>query len=260
MGFNWKSVLGTIVPTIGTVVGKLLGVSNDDCALLYQFTNQDDTSCEASIVKKDGKIILWNRSENENGVITLSLPKVGTLEPQTFTLKQGQSIELDSLFRDCANHDSTKLMISASNNEEAIQKGVDNASEQFHICAAASDVCTDGNTPVRLGSYLTVVCSREKAIFTSANHQIIHISVANFQGRNDQKIKLMDIPAAPQNSGTVVEVKFPSEFPEGTVLDIDVEVEMGGLTNIMEAQKSWCNIRSLNPDEITQLKSIPVIH
>lgn len=259
MGFNWKSALGTIVPTIGTVVGKLLGVSNDDCALLYQFQNQEDTGCEASIVKRDGKIVLWNRSENEHGVITLSLPKVGALEPQTFTLKQGQSMELDSLFSDCANHDSTKLMITASNGEEAVKKGIEGAQEQFHICAAASDVCTDGNTPVRLGSYLTVVCSRDKAIFTSANHQIVHISVANFQGRNDQKMKMLDIPATPQNSGSVVEVKFPSPFPEGTVLDIDVEVEMGNLTEILEAQKGWCKVCNLSDTEIAQLKSVPVI-
>lgn len=259
MGFNWKSALGTIVPTIGTVVGKLLGVTNGDCALYYQFQNQDDAGCEASIVKRDGKIVIWNRSENENGIITLSLPKVGELEPQTFTLTPGQSMELDSLFRDCANHDSTKLMITASNGEEAVKKGIKDAKEQFHICAAASDVCTDGNTPVRLGSYLTVVCSKDKAIFTSANHQIVHISVANFQGRNDQRMKMMDIPATQQDSGSVVEVKFPTAFPEGTVLDIDVEVEMGGLTAILEAQKGWCNIHNLTDTEITQLKSIPVI-
>lgn len=260
MGFNWKSAIGTIMPTVGTIIGKLLGVSSSDGALLYRFHNEANGSCEASIVKKNGHIVLWNRSEDENAVLTLSLPKVGTLEPQTFTLPQDGSIELDSIFQDCANHDSTKLMITASNSGGALASGIDGANEQFHICAAASDVRADGNTATRLGSYLTVVCSPDRAIFTSANHQIINISVANFQGRNDQRIKVMDIPAVSDNSGTVVEVDFPSTFPEGTTLDIDVEVEMGGLTNILEEQKAWCKIQKLSAEEINTLKNIPIIH
>lgn len=66
----------------------------------------------------------------------------------------------------------------------------------------------------------------------SEDHQIINISVAN----------------------------FPSAFPEGTTLDIDVEVEMGGLTNVLETQKAWCNVRQLNAEEVNTLKSIPIIH
>lgn len=259
MGFNWKSAVGTIIPTVGSILGKMLGVSASDGALLYQFADTETDGCEACIVKRDGHIKLWNRSEDENALITLSLPRVGALEPQTVTLRSGESVEMDSFFADCANHDSTKIMLTASNSTEAVKRGINGAGEQFHICAAASDVKADGNTPVRLGSYLTVVCSGDRAIFTSTNHQIINFDVANFQGRNDQRIKVMDIPAVKQDGGTVVEVQFPSPFPAGTVLDIDVEVEMGGLSNILAEQRKWCTVQRVDEEEAKVLRSIPII-
>lgn len=259
MGFDWKSAIGTIAPTVGTIIGKLLGVCEDNSAILYQFHSEENGSCEASIVKKDGELILWNRSEDENAVVTLSLPKVGDLEPQTFTLEQDGIVPLEPIFRSCASHDSTRLMITASNSTGALTRGLNGAGERFHMCAAASDVHADGNTPTRMGSFLTVVCSSDKAIFTSANHQIISISIANFQGRNDQRVKVMDIPAKPQDSGTAVEVIFPFPFPEGTTLDIDVEVEMGDLASILEEQKTWSNVSKMKLEESEQLKRIPVI-
>lgn len=237
-----------------------MGVSASDGLPLYKFPGTDESEgCEACFTRMNGKIVLWNRSMDENAVVSLSVPKVGALQPQTIVIPQNGTLEMDQIFEDCANYDSTKLMVSAMNSTPAVRQGLAAASDLFHICAAASDVPADGNTAVRLGSYLTVVCSPDKAVFTGANRSIHQITAVHFQGRNDQKLRLLDIPATPTDSGTVVEVVFPSPFPDGTVLDIDAEADIGGLADVLKAQTAWCRISYPNAEEIRQLNSKPII-
>ena len=228
--------------------------------MLYKFPGAEESEgCEACFTRMHGKIVLWNRSVDENAVISLSIPKVGGLQPQTIIIPQNGTLEMEQIFQDCANYDSTRLMVSAMNSTPAVKQGLAAASDLFHICAAASDVPADGNTAVRLGSYLTVVCSPDKAVFTGVNRKIQQMTTVHFQGRNDQRLRLLDIPAHPTDSGSVVEVAFPSPFPNGTVLDIDVEADIGGLADVLKEQTAWCKINYPNAEEIRQLNSKPII-
>ena len=76
---DWKKIIGTILPTVGTIAGKFLGVgeaNGEDCAIVYKFASNpsanDGSGCEASFVKRNGKICLFNKSDNENSVVALS--------------------------------------------------------------------------------------------------------------------------------------------------------------------------------------------
>lgn len=56
-----------------------------------------------------------------------------------------------------------------------------------------------------------------------------------------------------------MEVVFPSPFPDGTVLDIDAEADIGGLADVLKAQAAWCRISYPNAEEVRQLNSKPII-
>lgn len=241
---DWKKIIGTILPTVGTIAGKFLGVgeaNGEDCAIVYKFASNpsanDGSGCEASFVKRNGKICLFNKSDNENSVVALSIPKVGDLEPQTILVESGVALQMDEIFRNCANHDSTRLMVTGTDTS-ALES---NGGGGFHVSASGSNVPVDGKTSVRIGTYLSVICYPEKAVFTSANHNISKLRAVNFQGSNDQHLRMMDIGATVTPQGeNVVEIYFPSPFVENASLEIDVEADIDGLKMALQEQKNWC--------------------
>lgn len=257
---DWKAIIGTVVPTVGSIVGKLLGmngIKGEDCAVVYKFASNpgtdDDSGCEASFVKRNGKICLFNKSNDENSIVTLSIPKVGDIEPQTILVEAGVALQLEEIFQNCANYDSTRLMISGTDKKAIMSDSQDS----FHACASGANVPVDGKTSVKIGTYLNVVCSPEKAVFTSANHIINKLRAVNFHGSNDQRLRMLDVKSTvtPQGENLAV-VYFPSPFAQNTFLEIDVEADIGGLKKALEEQKGWCkHLFVPTKEEATAMKS-----
>ena len=233
--------IGTLLPTIGNVLGSLLvggtnelGVNDSGDERIVQYDFDNGLYCQFTYNDDSKEYRVQQITTDPNSTITLSVPAIGDMEGESLTLRGCNGIPVTEIIERCAGADSSKLMLSASRpTKEGMRQ---DASDACHIAAAGRDIPADGVTEKRIGSYLTVVCSTDGAVFRST--RMVHaVTSANFYGRGDSAFTVTDVSARIENNMSVVEVNFPAPFPEGTYLDIDIELDIGGVSAIIAAQK-----------------------
>lgn len=248
LGFNWKSIVGTVISTIGTVATQFLTDANNDGMVLYQFNNspqRDDETAASGVFMKDknGKLVFFNNSVDQSCIITLSFPRIGNAAPETITLSPMDYVEVEQYFKNAVKYDTTEFMLSACNATPENGGG-------FHIAASGSAVQI-GKEPEakRIGNYLTVKCYPEYAEFTAVNHKMQQLSAVTLRGDNDSRIRASRIPAQVVEGDYVATLNFPSPLPEGSSVEIDVEADMLNLEQVLEEQRKQYQIFTMSPDE-----------
>ena len=248
MGF--LSTIGTMLPTLGTILGSLLtgvkATAGNSAVVPYRFG--DGIICG---FKRDdaGKIWFTNSSMDDGKMVTFAVPAIGDQAAETILVSSENKVDVTEIFHECASSDSTTCMISGSavDAARAHAAGMQNA---FHYAAGGRNVPVDGVTTSRIGSFLSVVCHADRAVFTSKK-TIIQITSVNFYGCNDSEVTLTAIPAAASGTGSRVEVLFPTPFAKGAYLTIDVEVDMSDSVSILAEQN-----RMLVPMEKEELHTM----
>lgn len=232
MGFF--QAIGTILPTVGSILGQLLTGGKTATSKVVAYDFGKDFPCGFTKDKETGEYILMNSSMNDDNILTLGVPAIGNMEAETVTIGNGKQAKVSEVFERCAAEDSTKLMLSGCTLDG--KNRIKGSNDVFHIAAGGCNVPVDGVTSKRIGSYLTVTCSPNQAVFKSL--RTIHmITSATFQGNNDSAVTVTNIAAEPDGTGTKVIVPFAKVLPKGTYLNIDVEVDMGDLKKILAEQR-----------------------
>lgn len=251
LGFNWKSIVGTVVSTIGTVASQFLNTSNNDGMVLYNFSgSRKDSDSEASgvFMRKNGKLVFFNNSSDENATITLSFPQIGNATPETITLRATDYVEVEPYFNNAVKQDTTQFMVSCSNSAAANGEG-------FHIAAGGSAIeVAKEPKDRRIGNYLKVKCYPDHAEFTAVNHEMQQLSAVTIQGGNDTRIRANRVPAKTVGGDCVAVVNFPDELPEGSSLEIDVEADMLNLSKVLEEQKKHYRVLTMNKEELEEAR------
>lgn len=246
--------IGTMLPTIGNILGQLLAGLNTKDSLgssnvVYNFG--DDITCGFKM-SDTNEIRLLNSSFDDDKVITFAVPAIGDMEAETIVIPASGSAPVTEIFERCAAADSTTCMLSGSGADAVKLSSLGGASDEFHFAAGGRNIPVDGITSKRIGSFLKVTCDNNKAVFESAR-TIKEITSANFYGCNDSSVTLTNLTAVRKGTGTIVEVIFPAPFPDGTYLDVDVEVDMGDVAMIVAEQR--IKIAKATPEELQTMRN-----
>lgn len=251
LGFDWKSLVGTIVSTIGTVATQFLGSSAEENMVLYNFSGReadDDSNSSGVFMKKNGKLVFFNNSIDENSIITLSFPQIGNSTPETITLGPTDYLEVEPYFSNAARQDTTQFMVSCCNNQNTDGQG-------FHIAASGSAIeVTEQPEEKRIGNYLTVKCYPDHAEFTALNRTMQQLSAVTIRGENDSKIRASRVPAEMVEGDYVATLNFPNKLPVGSSVEIDVEADMMNLSQVLEEQKKHYNILTMSEGELKEAR------
>lgn len=248
LGFNWKSIVGTVISTIGTVATQFLNDTKNDGMVLYRFNTslqRDDETAASGVFMKDknGKLVFFNNSTDPNCIITLSFPRIGNATPETITLSPMDYLEVEPYFKNAVKYDTTEFMLSACNATTEDGGG-------FHIAASGSAIQVSQEPEAkRIGNYLTVKCYPEYAEFTAVNHKMQQLSAVTLRGDNDSRIRASRLPAQVVEGDYVATLNFPSSLPEGSSVEIDVEADMLNLEQVLEEQKEQYRIFRMSPEE-----------
>lgn len=234
-------IVGTLLPTIGNVLGSLLVGETNELGetvsagrRILQYDFDSGLYCQFTYDEEQKEYVMQQITTDPESTMTLSIPAIGGMGGENLTVQGCSGIPVTEMFQRCSGADSSKLMLSVScPGEEAVQQNIANL---FHVAAAGMDIPTDGVTEKRIGSYLTVVCSTEGAVFR-CTRRIQAITSASFHGCGDCGFTVMDVGAKTEGSMSVVEVNFPAPFPEGTCLDIEVEADIVDALSVIAAQK-----------------------
>jgi hypothetical protein len=229
------STVGTILPTVGTILGQLLtsGFKTENGERVVPFNFGGEVS-GGFLRENDGTIKICNSEISSNKHVVFSVPTMGELLAQNIIVPARQEVDITDIFKDAAEYDSSQLIVSGSAHTDSNDN---NSPRTFHYATGGRNIPVDGVTRTHIGSFLTVVCSQNGAVFTSRK-RMVNINSVIFYGNNDTEISLGDISPVlePTTSGSSATIKFPMKLPKGIYLNVDVEIDMQDPQGIYEEQ------------------------
>lgn len=248
------SAIGTILPTVGTILGQLLssiqttdGVGDSSTYVAYDFGEGITGGFKRNA--STGDITLCNTSLDDNAILTFSVPKMGQQEAFMLSVPSTTKIPVTDIFVNAANCDSTKIMLCGSSSDTTSQGILDSANDVFHYASGGSNIPADGVTVSRIGVYLKVVCHEDKAVFTS-DKVIDKITSVSFYGRNDSKVVFSNVPGIQDGMSSTVTVVFPTPFAKGTYLEVDAEVDMCDVKGVLAEQSKKYTMTKMTEEDL----------
>ncbi|MDR0912392.1 MAG: hypothetical protein LBM96_07330 [Methanobrevibacter sp.] len=216
--FDWGSLIQTVVPTIGKVVGGLLGINSiEEGVIEFKFNNAqgEDEDFSSIFCVHDGIYKLFNQSGLESDVVTISFPSIGSFGTETIAVPGGISFELNPLFNRNANQDSTKFeLIGSSTKAQANGGGV-------QISCSGREIPVGDGKSYPIGSYLSAQVEQNQITISSDpdNQGIISLPMASVNSSGDTSIILHDIPVT---SNKEVQIPLPEPLNEGDHVAVGV--------------------------------------
>ncbi|MDR0912394.1 MAG: hypothetical protein LBM96_07340 [Methanobrevibacter sp.] len=217
MGNNGNGLIQIISTTVGKVIG--LGIkSNHDIITLYDFKNIPGADKSFNLVcynDENNHFQLFNRSENYNDIATISFSSIGNSDTKLISIPGRCSYDLNSLFKDNANLDSTTFQVTAS-------------SQNLEYDGKVEMACSAREIPVNgikypFGSYFNVEVMENNIIFSSVQENITlnSISFLCLKSSGDSEFRIFNIPSQNQMN---IEISLPEPLISGILVDIDAVI------------------------------------
>lgn len=257
------STIGKLAPTVGSIIGQLFsGVSSDGGevgVVRYSFTGVNP-GLNADFRNKDGRCFLYNMAMDENAVVSIDVPRKGSLDSQTIAVKSGYNFDMSGLFRDCAENNVDTFGLTACKLETDVQlEAVGVKTACVTISASGFKIPTDGK-PYKVGSYLQVVIEKDHIIVGTVEAlklPIVSISSLIVQGSNDLKSSVFDLDG---KGKIAVPVPVACTFKEGDSVDVDIMCKLGEAGKIIDDSLSHPCMSITSPEEMAMLRSATVLN
>ncbi len=223
---SFTSFMSSILPTIGTVVGALLGANSvEDGVLYYAFRNPNSDSEQvggAVFSCTDGEYTLYNPSVDPEDAISISfLGRSGgpQCSSESYVIPGFHSMGVNALFQTYADNDNSKFELASSVANPTAVTGADNNS--YVQMAVSQKGITAEETPdtTKLGSYLTVALGVEQIAITGTGSMALS-SVSNLEikGSGDTAYRFSNMDAV----DGVVTIDMPEPLLSGDACEVEI--------------------------------------
>ncbi len=251
---NWGSLAASILPTIGDIVGSLIGVTCiEDGVLYYAHKGLDGADPEfASLFYLDeGQYCLYNQSPKTSDVVAMSFPTVGQRGGETLLVPGRQSWDVTAMFQKHAQLEDCDFELSACS---ISQKA--NAQGQGGVQISTSAYEVPLNAKRALGSYMDITVQSQQVLVTPKQGcQIQSLPLLYIQGSGDTGIRVVDAPA--QNGE--VTVQLPQPLQSGTLVTAEIMASMSqqSTQKMLQAQVTRAKQVAMSDALAGRLKSAP---
>ena len=230
---SFGSFVTSILPTIGTVLGKLINCNSlNDGVIRYDLGQPGggdrDAGAEHRVVfgKEGDEVRLYNMATTQNQQVTLSFPGKGDLGPETVTLQGFKSINVSDLFKNQAQMGNSEFALT-TNDPASYDSGPDGAAQDICMSASAYHIPVGDGKPHQVGSYLRVRVDRDQAVVsTTDGRSISGIRMLAVSGASDTAVRLMNLEG-PVSGGDSITARFPEKFPEGESVNVELTAQVG---------------------------------
>ncbi len=256
--FDWGSLVQTVLPTVGTIVGSLLGVESiEDGVYAFDFKGISGVDQDFSSVfykDDDGDYCLFNQSPNQGDTVSISFPSRGNIGSETVIIPGRQSFEVGQMFHDNAQNDLSKFELSGSS-----QGAQNNGTKGVEISCSGHEIPVDGQK-YAIGSYCQAQVNPQQIVISpKGNVNFDSLSMLSVQGSGDTGMKILDVPVKSQQA----QIILPQPLKQGDNVNIELSANVASqssLDNIIEIQKSDKRFKTPNPDVISRIKNAPRIN
>lgn len=149
----------SVIPTIGQVVGQLLGGNDGDYVGFFPSGKSGDDLDTAVFTKDGDSIYLNNTSPYPSDDVVLAFPRQEGIEPETISIPNMTKLNVTNLFHNQseAHNDSFSLTTS---------KGAENNSDGklISIQASGKGIPISANASIKIGSFLEIQVTSDWAL------------------------------------------------------------------------------------------------
>jgi len=255
---NWGSLISTVLPTIGTVVGQLLGVKSiEDGVVTYQFSPEAaagaNAETQASFAYEDGDYYLFNQSVNSGNIVTISFPSKANIGPQTIMIPGRTSFKITQLFKDNADMDNSSFELTAGGGAEAPADGKLSDKSSIKISSSGYNIPVGDGAEHSIGAYLSVKVDEGSVTIIPKAVSLQSLPLVAVHGSGDTTVRVMD---AGGQSGTQATVAFPEPFIKGDQVNVEVMANVSGLTSdrLMKDQEHSGLLSSISDEQWQRLQ------
>ena len=164
---NWGSLVSSVLPTIGTVVGSLLGANKIEDGVVEFFHSapaNGQQGFSSTFYCEDGKYNLFNQSANKEDIVAMTFPAHGQIGDETILVPGRGEFDVTPFFQDNALHDNSQFELTACT---AQQQNDQQAS--VTISASGKQVPVSGQRQ-DIGTYLAVQVEPQQITVLSLIH------------------------------------------------------------------------------------------
>lgn len=256
------SMIGKLAPTVGSILGQLFsGASSDGGVQVVRYSfNGVNPGLNADFRNKDGHCVLYNLAPDENSIVSVDVPRKGTLDSQTIAIKSGYNFDMSQLFEDCAQNNVDTFGLTACKLETDVQlEAVGVKTACVTMSASGFKIPTDGK-PYKVGSYLEVAIEGD-TVFIGTREAlklpIVSIPSLVVQGSNDLKASVFDFDGLGKYA---VPVPVACTFGEGDSVDVDIMCKLGEAGKIIDDSINHPCMSVTSAAEMALLQSATVLN
>lgn len=248
---DWGSLISSVLPTIGTVVGGLLGVNSIEegvVTFVHRPASDNSQDFASTFYKEDEHYYLFNQSPQERDVVTISFPTRGNIGADTAIIPGRQSFDVTGYFRENGQQDSTQFELTAAT---AAQSQDVQGQSCIQLCSSGKDIPVGGQKQ-SIGAYLEAQVSQTQVqIFPKNGVQLQSLPMVFVQGSGDTGVRVMDAKGEAQQ----IVVPLPQPLMKDDVVQVEVQAQVQtqvSLQDMIQGQKYAPLIKEV--DEATALR------
>jgi hypothetical protein len=249
---GWFSSIMSVLPTVGGIVGQLIGATSvGNGVVSYRLRAKDgsnDEGCEAIFFREKEHYKVYNSSHLDSDTISLSLSTKNGAPAENLLIPGTCKFPLDGMFKNAAKEDSTGLEVSAG---VAVKTGAN--SNAVKLTASALGIPVGDKKEHQVGSFLLVSLDVDKMTISAPGYVINDIPSVLLQAEGDMRIKMFDITGT---AGEPITIGLPSKLIDGDVVAIDIAVHIASLN---ASQKLWDKSKFEKADKtfLDELRNAP---
>lgn len=228
---DWGSLITTVLPTIGNIVGGLLGANKiEDGVIYYEHKGVlgAQQGFSSQFYCEDGNYYLFNQSTSENDIVSMTFPARGQVGAETVMVPGRQSFDITPMFEENALQDSTHFELTACTAGQ-VRESMGAQQQGIKISSAGQGVQVGGQKQ-SIGSYLDVqVQQNQVTIYPKNGFQLQNLPMVQVQGSGDTGMRVIDISGQDPQAITV-------QLPQPLLPEDQVTVEV--VANVQKQQRS----------------------
>lgn len=258
MGFNWGSLVSSVLPTIGNIVGELLGVQKiEDGVLSYSFSNVEGASSEFSstfYVDQDGYHI-FNQSPNENDIVTMTFPGRGNIGAESIILPGRQAFNVTPFFHANAAADNCQFELTGCSLASNAVKGQNSG---IKISTSAKNVQVGGQQQ-SLGAYMDVKVEPQKVtVMPRSGISIDSLAMMSLQSGGQSGMRVLDVSG--QEGEVTVNLPEPLIDNDGISIEVTANMSQNSISAMLERQAERLALFEVKDDLAERIKNAPKLN
>lgn len=258
---NWGSLVSSILPTIGNVVGSLLGAAKiEDGVIQYVHNNLVGADQEFSSVfyKENDNFYLYNQSPRSDDTVAMTFPARGQIGAETILVPGRQSFDVTSMFKENAEKDNVQFELTACNATAAKSFGKSAQEPGIMISSSGKEIPVGGQKQ-SIGSFFEVQVGTQEITVLPKNGVFINsLPMISVQRGGDTGMRVMNV----QGGGEEATVQLPEPLAENELVSVEIVADVGkqSMSAMLKLQENDERMSAVDDAMVQKIKNAPKLN